>query len=158
MPSNSDVLIPYRLPVMLETHGKACETDGCLQMQCIRNVFRTLRQSMADQIGYISDYVTKRQPVCTKEIARFIKGHRQLQEKMRSEPGERAAVRHTQRLLSDVLGRGTARKAVECTNLIVCRKNHDVTAAESLKSHLVVPFPCSDYMRCEAVATTIGSE
>lgn len=152
LPFNSDVLVPYRLPLMAETHTKSkklCQLDTCLRMP-MGQVIRTLEQSMRDQIGYITDYVTKRQPVATSEVDAFIRGHRKLQEQLHGKALSVAAVRHTQRLLSDVLGRGTIRKAVECTNLVVCRKKHDVTAAESLKSHLLVPFPCGDYMRFQS--------
>ena len=149
LPFNSDVLVPYRLPLMPQTHSTRCELEGCLEIHSVSDIMKVLEQSMRDQIGYISDYVTKKQPVATSEVDRFIRGHRELQKQLHGSALSTAAIRHTQRLLSDVLGRGTARKAVECTNLIVCRRKHDVTAAESLKSHLLVPFPCGDYMRCQ---------
>jgi hypothetical protein len=158
LPFNSDVLVPYRLPLMAETHTKdkkLCQLDCCLRMP-MQQVIRALEQSMRDQIGYITDYVTKRQPVATSEVDAFIRGHRKLQEQLHGKALSVAAVRHTQRLLSDVLGRGTIRKAVECTNLVVCRKKHDVTAAESLKSHLLVAFPCGDYMRFQKQNCGVG--
>lgn len=149
---NSDVLVPYRLPLIPETHSKElCDIDDCLRMHNRESVMNALEQSQRDCIGYITDYITKRQPIATNEVDRFIRGHRELMAKLRGGALSTAAIRHTQRLLSDVLGRGTVRKAVECTNLMVCRKKHDVTAAESIKSHLLVPFPCGDYMRCQAV-------
>ena len=81
------------------------------------------------------------------EVDKFVAGHRELQKSCNGKKLSKIAIRHTQRLLSDTLGRGTVRKAVECTNLCACRLEHDVTAAESIKSHLLVPFPCGDYMR-----------
>ena len=108
---------------------------------------RIQEQSQRDQIGYITDYISKKQPLAIKEVDKFVEGHKKLQESLAGESLEKAAVRHTQRLLSDFYGRATVRKAVETTNLLACRLDHDVTAAESLKSHLLVAFPCSDYMR-----------
>jgi hypothetical protein len=147
---NSDVLVPYRLPLMPETHSKEmCDIEGCIETQSQADIMFALEQSQRDQIGYITDYVTKRQPIAINEIDRFVRGHRQLLQQLHGASLTKSAVRHTQRLLSDVLGRGTVRKAVECTNLLVCRKKHDVTAAESVKSHLLVAFPCGDYMSCQ---------
>ena len=120
LPFNSDVLVPYRLPLMPQTHSTRCELEGCLEMHSVSDIMKVLEQSMRDQIGYISDYVTKKQPVAISEVDRFIRGHRELQKQLHGFALSTAAIRHTQRLLSDVLGRGTARKAVECTNLIVC--------------------------------------
>lgn len=149
---NSDVQVTYRLPIMKETHSKLCKLEGCLSVD-FTEVVRAQEQSQRDQIGYITDYISKRQPVSIKEIDRFVQGHRQLQQDLKHDKAslKTMAVRHTQRLLSDLYGRATTRKAVEVTNLLVCRKVHDVTAAESIKSHLLVPFPCSDYMRLQKV-------
>jgi hypothetical protein len=80
-------------------------------------------------------------------VDKIVEGHNKLQESLAGKSLGKAAVRHTQRLLSDFYGRETVRKAVETTNLLACRLDHDVTTAQSLKSHLLAAFPCSDYMR-----------
>lgn len=117
-------------------------------------------RSQHDAIGYITDYLTKRQPVAIKEIKKFVEGHHQLHKQLQSANVsiQRSAIRHVQRLLSDFLGRGTARKAVECTNLIVCRCKHDVTRAESIKSHLLVSLPCGDFVRFQEAVSKQGGD
>jgi hypothetical protein len=146
---NSDVKVTYRIPIMKDTHCKnkqLCNIKGCLSTP-FSELMRIQAQSQRDQIGYITDYITKRQPIATNEIDKFVAGQRELQKTLSGKALSNIAVRHTQRLLSDALGRGTVRKAVESTNLLHCRLDHDVTAAESIKSHLLVPFPCGDYIR-----------
>jgi hypothetical protein len=150
--TNTHVMIPYRMPLLKQTHSKSiCELDDCVKSgQGFRDVLKLQERIVHNCIGYITDYATKRQPFAVNEINKFVDGHHDLQKKLNQDgvSTSRAAVRHTQRLMSDLLGRGTARKAVEVTNLIVNRRPQDVTHAESMKSHLLVPFPCSDYLRC----------
>ena len=119
-----------------------------------------------DQAGYISDYVSKRQPIARDEIKAFMQGQHQLcaQLNMKNASTVRHAKRSAQRIMSDLYGRGTLRMAVEAANpnpnpnpnpnrkavnLLTMRKNHDVTRAESFKSSLLVPFPCAQYLVCQ---------
>jgi len=46
----------------------------------------------------------------------------------------------------DLVGRATLRKAVEALNLLVSRKPHDVTAAESMRSAPTVKFDCAQFV------------
>ena len=68
----------------------------------------------------------------------------------------RHAKRSTKRFMNDVYGRGTVRMCVEAVNLLTMRRPHDSTAAESLKSNSLVPFPCQEYIACQQAA--VGEE
>ena len=63
-----------------------------------------------------------------------------LKASRRGESVQYVARRHTQRFLSDSQARGTARGGVEVVNLICNHTEHDVTAAESLKSAITTNF------------------
>ena len=46
----------------------------------------------------------------------------------------------------DLIGRATKRMAVEALHLLVSRKPHDVTAAESMRSAPTVKFDCAQFV------------
>ena len=121
--TNTHVRIPYRLPLVKQTHcNKLCELDDCVKTgQSFRDMLKLQDRVVHNSIGYITDYATKRQPFAVNEINKFVEGHHDLQKKLQQEgvSTRKVAVRHTQRLMSDLLGRGAARKAVECTTQIV---------------------------------------
>ena len=59
---NSDVKATYRIPIMKDTHCKnrqLCNVKGCLSTP-FSELMRIQAQSQRDQIGYITDYITKR--------------------------------------------------------------------------------------------------
>ena len=76
-------------------------TDDCLPMT-FNEQMRIEEQSQRDQIGYITDYISKKQPLAIKEVDKFVEGHKKLQESLAGELLEKAAIRHTQRLLLDI--------------------------------------------------------
>ena len=96
----------------------------------------------------MSDYVSKRQPIARGEINAFVEGQHQLCDQLNMSKATtiRYAKRHTQRIMSDLYGRATVRMAVEAVNLLTMRRKHDKTRAESLKSNLLAPFPCRQYI------------
>ena len=102
----------------------------------------------------MSDYVSKRQPIARGEIKAFIEGQQQLCEQldMSNAATIRYAKRHAQRIMSDLYGRATVRMAVEALNLLIMRRKHDKTRAESLRSNLLAPFPCKQYIACQGAS------
>ena len=110
---NSDVQIPYRFPIIEETHS--CDDPKCLQYS--EKVMIEATQIAQDvQAGYACDYCTKRQPMAFNECKECCKGHRQLAQNLRNEPLNRIGKRHATRLMSDAYGKGIVRAQVENTN------------------------------------------
>ena len=109
------------------------------------------QRAQRDMAGYICDYVTKRAPIAKYEILSCLKGQQELYQKLSSanESTRSHARRQTWRVMSDILGRGTVRMAVECVNLLTMRNPHDVTAAESMKSSPLASFPCTQFIACQ---------
>ena len=56
---NSDVQLPYRFPIVPETH--CCDDVTCLQ-QDHKHLIRAARTAQDAQAGYACAYCTKRQP------------------------------------------------------------------------------------------------
>ena len=98
------------------------------------------------QAGYACDYCTKRQPMAFNEVKECCKGHQTLGEKMRNEPLSRIGKRHATRIMSDAYGKGIVRAQVENTNLRAFAKDHDVTAAESVKTCKTVALFGANYV------------
>lgn len=71
---NSDTILTYRIPVLQQTHSAACPDKDCLEKSKQQNVLYALLRSQRDQAGYITDYVSKRNPIAIKEIQKFVKG------------------------------------------------------------------------------------
>ena len=99
---NYDVQIPYRFPIIEETHS--CDYPTCLQYS--EKVMIEATQIAQDaQAGYACDYCTKRQPMAFNKCKECCKGHRQLAENLRNEPLNRIGKRHATRLMSDAYGK-----------------------------------------------------
>ena len=126
---NSDVQLPYRFPIIPESH---CCTDET----CLKNSDKLMIEAtqMAQQAGYACDYCTKRQPMAFNEVKECCKGHQTLGEHICREPVNRIGKRHATRIMSDAYGRGIVRAQVENTNLRAYSTESDVTAAESIKT------------------------
>lgn len=152
LPCNSDTLLTYRLPVIPETHSELCEKEGCLTEDSINEGVIAALRAQRDSAGYVPDYISKRQPLAKRKIKAFLQGQHQLCADLNMENAStiRHARRSTQRVMNDLYGRGLTR--MEMVNLNVYKKSHDVTAAESIKSALLVPFPCSQFIACQQAA------
>ena len=152
---NSDTLLTYRLPLLPEMHSEFCTKPMCLKSGSLDEVNACASRCQNDTVGYCSSYVSKRAPIAKKEISTFVEGQHKLCKQLDMEHNKstlRYAKRHTQRVMSDLYGRGLLRMAVEAVNLLVMRKKTDVTHAESLKSALLAPFPCEQYVACQNAA------
>lgn len=98
--------------------------------------------------------MSKKLPIVRNEVKAFMQGQHKLCKQLNLDNASTLmhARRSTKRMMSDLHGRGVVRMAVEATQLLTRRKKHDVTAAESIKSHLLTPFPCSQYLACQRAA------
>ena len=80
---NSDVQLPYRLPICEETHSAACKAD-CLESVDEAAMIQGAQCSQYAQPGYACDYCNKRQPMAFNEVKECCKGHTTLAEKIRA--------------------------------------------------------------------------
>ena len=97
---NSDVQLPYRLPLCAETH--ACSEQCIDELQ--EDLVVTAAQVAQDaQAGYACDYCNKRQPVACNEVKEWCKGHSSLSQQVANERRNYIGKRHTTRLMSDFL-------------------------------------------------------
>ena len=72
--NNNDIKIPYRVPIMPQTHEKSC-SKACCENNSLEDVVRAVEASQSAQVGYHCDYCNKRQPVGVAEGKEWAKGH-----------------------------------------------------------------------------------
>jgi len=128
---NSDVQLPYRFPIVEETHS-CC--DDCVDESKLMTIVEAAQCAQDAQAGYACDYCTKRQPMAFNEVKECCKGHITLSEKLGGEKVNYIGKRHVTRLMCDAYGKGVVRGQVENTNLRAYWKDNAVTAAESIRT------------------------
>ena len=101
---NSDVQLPYRFPIVEETH--CCDDPQCLQ-QNEKVIIEAAQVAQDAQAGYTCDYCTKRQPMAFNEVKEWCKGHQPLSTRISQDCVNRVGKRHATRLMSDAFGKGT---------------------------------------------------
>ena len=116
---NSDVQLPYRLPLCSATH--ACE-GNCLEDLDENAMIEAAQRSQDAQAGYACDYCNKRLPCAVHEVKEWCKGQHELGATLRDEPPNYIGKRLMTRLMSDAYGKGIVRSQVESTNLRAKRK------------------------------------
>ena len=159
---NTDVMVLYRLPIIPETHSNLCpEKAKCCSIfqekEAMKRLQRQIETLQNDIVGYTTDYVSKRQPICVDKVKRFLDGHSSLGRSLRSNPdlkGSDILKRHVQRIMTDLTQKGSVLMAPECFNLLTQRREKDVTAAESFKSNRTVLIPVKHYFDIERTIST----
>ena len=144
LPYNSDVQLPYRLPVCAHTHATQFCGDNCLAIVDHNASIEATQYSQDAQIGYACDYQNKRAARCCNETKEFVKGHKDLGSALDNKPIGVISKRHVIRLCSDAYGKGVVRSLQESTNLRVYHKESDVLFAESIRTSGTVCFPGID--------------
>ena len=76
---NSDVQLPYRLPLCQQTHSAAC-ADACVEEADEQNIVEAAQFGQDAQPGYACDYCSKRQPMAFNEA---IEDHERIMEEDR---------------------------------------------------------------------------
>ena len=141
LPYNSDVQLPYRLPICQGTHAsKHCKED-CINSVNNEELLEATQNAQDAQAGYACDYQNKRAARSCNEVKEAIKGHRTLRATLVDKPVSLIGKRHVTRLCSDAYGKGIVRSLQESTNLRVYSKDTDVLAAETFRTAYTVAFP-----------------
>ena len=74
---NSDVQLPYRLPLTATTHSALCPMgQECLKTYNESDVVKACQLAQDAQAGYACDYQNKRQPCGMNEVRECCVGHR----------------------------------------------------------------------------------
>ena len=142
---NSDVQLPYRFPIIKETHF--CNDASCLHNDD-KVLIRAAQTAQDAQAGYACDYCTKRQPCAFNEAKECSKGHTNLSEKLRTcgDCVNYIGKRHATRLMNDAYGRGIVRGQVENMNLRAYHQPSRVTAAEAIMTCRTSRFAGVEYV------------
>ena len=131
---NGDVQLPYRFPITKDTHAHQQCTQNCDQEMPLRKLVLEAQTNQAAQAGYACDYQNKRLQIANHEIKEWMKGQKHLSEELKDSKAGYVGARQVKRLITDCYGRGIVRGAVETTNLNIYSRQHDPTAAESIKT------------------------
>ena len=135
--SNSDVQLPYRLPVC--EHTMSC--DGvCLPTIDEEEMVLASQLAQDAQAGYACDYGNKRQPMAFTEVKACLKGIRALGQHVGQLPPPRQIKRFALRICNDAYGKGIVRGHTENTNLRAYTKEHDITSAETVRTAYTTSF------------------
>ncbi len=138
---NSDVQLPYRLPITAATHSTLCPLkEACLHMYSVSDVVRACQLAQDAQAGYACDYQCKRQPSGCNEVRECCVGLSKLGQTLRNQPLAYAGKRYMGRVLCHAYNNGIVRSAVENRNLRANARDHDVTFAESFRTCSTVAF------------------
>ena len=70
---NNDIRVPYRLPILRQTHEKCCE-ERCFEKESMQSVIDAVEASQSAQVGYHCDYANKRQPLGMHEASEWVNG------------------------------------------------------------------------------------
>ena len=143
---NSDVQIPYRLPICEETHAACCD-NACWQVKDTQTMVQACQAGQDAQAGYACDYCAKRQPMAFNEIKECCKGHQSLNESVKDEKIGYVGKRHATRFMSDAYGKGIVRGQVENMNLRAYTDWSDVTFAETLSTAPCCSFFGSEFLK-----------
>ena len=144
LPFNSDVQLPYRLPICAGTHASEFCSEKCVDIVNHTALIEATQYSQDAQIGYACDYQNKRAARCCNETKEFVKGHKDLASALINKPIGVISKRHVIRLCSDAYGKGIVRSLQESTNLRVYQKESDVLFAESIRTSGTISFPGID--------------
>lgn len=113
---NTDVQIPYSIPVAKETHANSC-TEECWKVNSLQTVVETAQRRQNAQAGYACDYQNKRAAMAVNEIKEQTKGHVRLSSDLQSHQLGYIGARHCKRLMSDFYNKYCVRSQQERANL-----------------------------------------
>ncbi len=145
---NSDVQLPYRLPISAATHSELCPLkEQCLQMYNVNDVVRACQLAQDAQAGYACDYQCKRQPCGCNEVRECCVGLSKLGQSLQHQPLAYVGKRYMGRILCHAYNNGIVRSAVENRNLRAYARDHDVTFAESFRTCAATSFAGVQYLQ-----------
>ena len=127
--SNTNTSPNFRLPITEKTHDPACRKRCVEAFTSLARICRVAQRAQRQMTGYFAGYTAKRQPVGSYELDIARKSFTYLRNKMIGERPPEQWARMTNKILSDLEGRGTMRTAPEDFNLAINAHEHDDTNA-----------------------------
>ena len=117
---NSDVQLPYRMPLCAASHSDLCDRgEACLRQVDPVQMAHAAQACQDAQAGYACDYQNKRQPCGCTEVRAACAGHRALTPALEGRSENQIRKRHMTRIMSDAYSKGVEKSAVENRNLRV---------------------------------------
>ena len=117
--SNTDVQVPYRVPVNSITHDKDCRNPKCvadLSGKNLKNLVLVAQKAMKQMTGYFGGYISKRQKSGRFELENSIKAlplfQNKLQEKKLQSAGSQLA-QVVNKMFTTLEGKGILRSGAE---------------------------------------------
>ena len=147
LPYNSDVQLPYRLPICFSTHATKHCAEDCINTVNYKEMLNAAQNSQDAQAGYACDYQNKRAARSCNEVREAVKGHRTMHASIAEESVSYVFKRHVTRLCSDAYGKGIVRSQQESINLRVNSTDNDVLAAETFRTAGTAMFPGQDLIK-----------
>ena len=145
---NSDVQLPYRLPISKDTHSSLCPLgEQCLKMYDVSDIVKACQLAQDAQAGYACDYQNKRQPCGCNEVRECCSGLTKLGHSLQNKPLAYQGKRYMGRILCHAYNNGIVRSAVENRNLRAYAREHDVTFAESFRTSCTTTFAGIEFIQ-----------
>lgn len=143
---NSDVQLPYCLPITQETHSVSC-AEECWKLDTEERIIETIQIAMDARTGYKTDYKCKPPMKGVHEVREMCKGHAKLGEDLEKEKLGTIGARHARRILFDIYQKSIVRSQVEVTNLRAYWDGTHVTFPESFQTTLPKFFAGKSFLR-----------
>ena len=149
--SNTNTSPNFRLPITEKTHDPACSKRCVEAFTSLARICRVAQRAQRQMTGYFAGYTAKRQPVGSYELDIARKSFTYLRNKMIGERPPEQWARMTNKILSDLEGRGTMRTAPEDFNLAINAHEHDAKNAEFTRTYRSIDFPGFLFLQREDV-------
>ena len=114
--SNTDIQLPYRVPLNAITHDEDCHSTKCLKHLSNKHLCIITQKAMKQMAGYFGGYISKRQKMGRFEVQNSIKSMPFLQTKLAERNLRKAGsqLAHVvNRMFTTLEGKGILRTAVE---------------------------------------------
>jgi hypothetical protein len=155
--SNTNVQVPYRVPITSKTHDSACTSKKCLSPKIRRRQFLVGQRAIKQMIGYFGGYISKKQKLGRFELKQSIAAqpflHKRLMQKGKLSAGNQLA--HVcNRMFTNLEGKGILRSGVEEYMLASQYSPFDELSAEFIRTFRHTFFFGKFYLdRYEALRT-----
>ena len=80
--SNTNVQVPYRVPITAKTHDSACSSRRCLSAKVRRRQFLVGQRAIKQMISYFGGYISKKQKIGGFELKQSIASQLFLYDKL----------------------------------------------------------------------------
>ena len=154
--SNSNVQIPYRLPITERTHDPDCKLAGCLGSVSSQQLCKIAQRAMKQMSGYFGGYISKKQRIGQYELKKSVGALPLMLQKLSSRKlssGSHQLSHVVNRMFTTLESKGILRTGTE--EMALSAKFHatDKLAAEFVRTCREETFPGRKFLeRVEGIA------